>query len=200
MARRRRVPLGAAAIVGAGIAAGGVSSTVQGLSMTAFLLPFFAAGIFAAGVYFLLGLLRQARLLERSALMVRKPISESYSTFESGCLGLLTSMGFRIRAVSALAQGGIRVDADNEQALMRGRYVIHCVESERPVDALLVGELHAEVTQGRAQKGLYLTNSDFTEVARTFAEGRSLELIDGARLDELLVQYSADAAPERPSP
>ncbi len=199
MARRslgpRRFPAGPALVLGAGLLAGAVSSAIQGPSAAAFLLPFLFSAAIAGAVLLLRSLVWQARALQGSSLLAKQPYAEAYTTFEGGCLGLLAAMGFEVQAVQALPQGGIRVQAENLQPLLRGRYIIHCVEAQQPLDALLVGELHAEVTQARAHKGFYVTNASFTLAAQEFAAGGNVELIDGPRLDALLRQYSA-APPE----
>ncbi|MBI3952942.1 MAG: restriction endonuclease [Chloroflexi bacterium] len=194
--RRRRFPPGLLASLAAGALAGAVSLAVQGLSLAAFLLPFLLGVALAGGLLFLLGLVRHAQALKGSRLLAQRPYSREYTTFEGGCLGLLAAMGFQVQEVRALPQGGIRVQADNPQTLLQGRYIIHCMESQEPLDALLVGALYAEVLQGRAHKGLYLTDASFTPTAIEFASGRNVELIDGARLDGLLRTHGA--APPAP--
>lgn len=200
MAKRsgtRRLRPGLALVLGAGLLAGALSSAVLGLSLAAFLLPLLFGMVVMGALLLLLSLVRQARALQRSRLLSEQPYSQDYTTFEGGCLGLLSAMGFKVQEVRALSHGGITVMAESLQPLTRGRYIIHCVESPEPLDALLVGDLYAEVVQGHALKGIYLTNASFTATAHEFAVSRNVELFDGQRLDELLRRYSA-AAPDIP--
>jgi restriction system protein len=53
-----------------------------------------------------------------------------------------------------------------------------------------VRDLYGVITSERANKGILITTGSFTPAAARFAEGKQLELIDGAGLAKLLKQFN----------
>ena len=70
---------------------------------------------------------------------------------------------------------------------------------DRPVDRPRIHEFAGALLGKQGDRGVYITTSRFTDGAREQAEriNARIELIDGARLAELLVQYGVGVQPEQ---
>jgi hypothetical protein len=109
--------------------------------------------------------------------------------FEDVVENLLSKMGFHIEGRQAAADGGIDMIASKEDAIVGGKYIIQCKRYSGSVGNAVIRDLYGVVHSESANKGVLITNSTFTREARRFAEGKPIELIDGAKLQELLLQY-----------
>lgn len=109
--------------------------------------------------------------------------------FEDLIEQLLIKMGFITQERKKSADGGIDIQAINEQPIFKGKYIIQCKRYSKPVGASVVRDLYGVVTSERANKGIMITNSSFTEATKEFAKGKPIELIDGEELSNLLDEY-----------
>lgn len=109
--------------------------------------------------------------------------------FEHLCRSLLDKMGFETETTKASGDGGIDIMATNRQPLVAGKYVIQCKRYTGSVGEPVIRDLYGVVSSERANKGILMTTGTFTSSARSFAEGKQLELIDGKGIDALLEQY-----------
>lgn len=107
---------------------------------------------------------------------------------------------FRRRGFAVAETGGGGADGGVDIALTRGsdRYLVQCKHWR----ALRVGvepvrELYGVIHAGRSAGGFVVTSGSFTDEAKRFAEGREIELIDGAALAGAIRQQ---AAPTRIEP
>lgn len=103
---------------------------------------------------------------------------------------------FRRRGFSVAETGGGGADGGVDIALARGsdRYLVQCKHWR----ALRVGvepvrELYGVIHARRAAGGFVVTSGTFTDEAKRFAEGREVELIDGAALAGAILQQAAPA-------
>ena len=103
---------------------------------------------------------------------------------------------FRRRGLSVAETGGGGADGGVDIALARGsdRYLVQCKHWR----ALRVGvepvrELYGVIHVRRAAGGFVVTSGTFTDEAKRFAEGREVELIDGAALAGAIRQQVAPA-------
>jgi hypothetical protein len=110
--------------------------------------------------------------------------------FEDLIEHLLIKMGFATEGRKKAADGGIDIVAVSSQPLVSGRYVIQCKRYSNSVSSPVVRDLYGVVNSENANKGILITTSSFTADAIEFAKGKPLELIDGAKLVELLTQYA----------
>ena len=101
---------------------------------------------------------------------------------------------FRRRGLSVAETGGGGADGGVDIALARGsdRYLVQCKHWR----ALRVGvepvrELYGVIHARRAAGGFVVTSGTFTDEAKRFAEGREVELIDGAALAGAIRQQVA---------
>ncbi len=115
--------------------------------------------------------------------------SMSGTDFEQLCQVLLSKMGFETEITKASGDGGIDIIAYNRQPILAGKYIVQCKRYSGSVGEPVIRDLYGVVTSERANKGILITTGSLTRQARTFAEGKPLELIDGAQLNQLIEQY-----------
>lgn len=109
--------------------------------------------------------------------------------FEHICQNLLEKMGMITETTKASGDGGIDIIAYNTQPMLAGKYIIQCKRYTGSVGEPIIRDLYGVVNSERANKGILITTSFFTSNAKTFADGKQIELIDGSKLAELLLQY-----------
>ncbi|WP_434641181.1 FtsK/SpoIIIE domain-containing protein [Thermoanaerobacterium thermosaccharolyticum] len=68
--------------------------------------------------------------------------------------------------------------------------MVQCKRFQNTVSSSIVRDLYGVLTHLRANKGILITTGTISSEARTFAEGKPLELIDGEKLLKLLRKYS----------
>ena len=112
--------------------------------------------------------------------------------FERLVTELLEKMGFRAEMTKATGDGGIDIEAVLDKPIVGGRYLFQCKRfaPESLVGGPTVREFYGALTADRkALKGILITTSGFTSQALEFADELPIELIDGARLADLLSVY-----------
>ena len=115
--------------------------------------------------------------------------------FEDLIERLIIKMGFITQERKKSADGGIDILAINEQPLYKGKYIIQCKRYSKPVGVSKVRDLYGVVTSERANKGILITNSSFTNATKDFAKEKPIELIDGKELSNLLDTYLNQSIP-----
>lgn len=73
--------------------------------------------------------------------------------------------------------------------MLEGKYLIQCKRYSNPVGVSILRDLYGTVHSENANKGILITTASFTSIAKTFAEGKQIELIDGNKLKSLLEEY-----------
>jgi len=106
--------------------------------------------------------------------------------FERQVLRLLEARGFVADITEATADGGIDIVAKRTDPFLAGKYIVQCKNWIKPVGEPVVRDLYGVVMAERANKGILVTTSRFTESARQFAEDKPLELIDGSEWKQLI--------------
>lgn len=109
--------------------------------------------------------------------------------FENICQQLIEKMGFSVETTKASGDGGIDLIANNYEPILSGRYIIQCKRYSSSVGEPIIRDLYGVITSERANKGILMTTGYFTKSAVSFAEGKQIELIDGAKLNGLLMKY-----------
>lgn len=112
--------------------------------------------------------------------------------FEDYISKLLTSMGFVVEQTTYSNDGGIDIIAVYEKPIFSGKYIIQCKNWQGNVGAPEIRDLFGVVMDQRANKGILITPSDFTEQAYAFAKGKNIELINGRGLKELSKEFNND--------
>lgn len=109
--------------------------------------------------------------------------------FEELIETLLRKMGFQVEGHKPAADGGIDIVAHNTEPFAGGRFIIQCKRQGSTISESVVRDLYGVVTDQRANKGVIVTNADFSAAAVKFAGGKPLELIDGPALLRLLAKH-----------
>lgn len=109
--------------------------------------------------------------------------------FELNVQQLLRKMGLEAEITGYSQDGGIDLIAINRTPINGGRYVVQCKDWETPVGEPAIRDLFGTVHSEGASKGILITTSSFTSAALRFAQGKPLELIDGAKYCSLCEQY-----------
>lgn len=105
--------------------------------------------------------------------------------FEDYISKLLGIMGFAVEQTTYSNDGGIDIIALYEKPIFSGKYIIQCKNWQGNVGAPEIRDLYGVVMDQRANKGILITPSDFTEQAYEFAKGKNIELINGEILRRL---------------
>ena len=120
--------------------------------------------------------------------------------FEDYISNLFRRLGFEVEATSYSNDGGVDLVATYKQPVFSGKYIIQCKNWNGPVGQPEVRDLYGVVMDQRANKGILITPSDYTQQAYDFANGKNIELINGPILRGLLTtNYENDnvnAAPK----
>lgn len=119
------------------------------------------------------------------------PLSLDPIGFERSVKDLFEKMGFSVKSTKVTGDGGIDLVAVNSQPVYKGKYIIQCkrYSIDNKVSEVAVRDLYGVVNAEDANKGILVTTSDFTKSARTFADGKPIELICGNVLKELFSKY-----------
>lgn len=111
---------------------------------------------------------------------------------------------FRRRGFAVLDNGGGGPDGGVDVLLKKGsdRYLVQCKQwRARSVGVVPVRELYGVMAAQRVAGGFVVTSGDFTQEARSFAEGREIQLIDGKTLQNgIRAQASPTALSARSVP
>ena len=113
--------------------------------------------------------------------------------FEFEVLRLLQAMGFEAEVTGYSQDGGVDLVATNSGPLAAGKCVVQCKARARPVGEPVLRDLFGTMHAQGANKGILITTSSFTAAALRFAQGKPLELIDGALYRELWEQHGLTA-------
>lgn len=124
-----------------------------------------------------------------SALAAENINNLSGVEFERVCQLLVENMGFSVETTKASGDGGIDLIAYNSQPLLSGKYIIQCKRYTGSVGEPIIRDLYGVVMSERANKGILMTTGHFTKSAKSFAEGKPIELIDGVAMQNLFSQY-----------
>lgn len=125
---------------------------------------------------------------ERSALF-----EMSWREFEQ-----LVHEHFRQQGFSVTDTGGRGADGGRDLVLRRGadKYLVQCKQwRANKVGVEIVRELLGAMAAEGAIGGYVVTSGTFTKDATAFADGRSIQLVDGAQLTRALAVRPAAAAP-----
>lgn len=109
--------------------------------------------------------------------------------FEKLVSSLLIKMGFDVTITKQTADGGIDMIVYNDQPLLEGTYIVQCKRWGSSIGEPIVRDLYGVITAERANKGILITNSTYTNSAVKFSQGKPIELIDGLKLATLLEKY-----------
>lgn len=116
--------------------------------------------------------------------------------FEDYISAVLEQYGFSVTKTSYSHDGGIDLLAVYEKPLFAGKYLIQCKNWAGAVGQPEVRDLYGVVMSERANKGILITPSDFTEQAYEFAKDKNIELVNGKVLQTILDGVAFSAKPK----
>ena len=120
--------------------------------------------------------------------------------FENLISNLFQSMGLETRLTQASRDGGVDCVAFDQRPILGGKVVIQAKRYKHTVGVSAVRDLFGTVQNEGASKGILVTTSGYGKAAFDFAQGKPLELLDGANLLYLLSQHAGiDARIEVPA-
>ncbi len=118
------------------------------------------------------------------------PLLEMNPTaFEQLVAELMRRMGLRTEHTGMSGDGGVDCVAYDDRPVVGGKVIMQVKRYSNTVNPSVVRDLFGTVHASGATKGVLVTTSGFGPESREFAQGKPLELIDGAQLDTLLRQY-----------
>ena len=118
--------------------------------------------------------------------------------FEEYISNLFRKLGFAVEATDYSNDGGIDLIATYEKPIFSGKYIIQCKNWNTPVGQPAVRDLYGVVMDQRANKGILITPSDYTQQAYDFAKGKNIELINGSALRRIIAETLGDDAATPP--
>lgn len=113
--------------------------------------------------------------------------------FEDFISNMFRRLGFDVEPTDYSNDGGIDLVATYNQPIFSGKYIIQCKNWTGPVGQPEVRDLYGVVMDQRANKGILITPSDYTQQAYDFASGKNIELINGPILKRLLAMDAETA-------
>ena len=116
---------------------------------------------------------------------------------------LLVGEAFRLRGYTVTETGGGGADGGIDLQLTRGgeTFLVQCKQWKAyKVSVNVVRELYGVMAAQAAAGGFVVTSGVFTADARSFAQGRNIELIDGTALKKIVDAVQASKKPEVISP
>ena len=120
--------------------------------------------------------------------------------FEVYISNLFRKLGFAVEATDYSNDGGIDLVATYEKSIFSGKYIIQCKNWNSPVGQPAVRDLYGVVMDQRANKGILITPSDYTQQAYDFAKGKNIELINGSALKKIIAEaFGVDSAISLPT-
>lgn len=119
--------------------------------------------------------------------------------FEDYISAVLEQYGFSVTKTSYSHDGGIDLLAIYEKPLFAGKYLIQCKNWVGAVGQPEVRDLYGVVMSERANKGILITPSDFTEQAYEFAKDKNIELVNGKVLQAILDGVDISVKPKTES-
>ncbi len=111
--------------------------------------------------------------------------------FEALCVELLQELGLEIERSTRAGGREVEMLAVNAAPIVGGRYLVHgeLLQAGEVVEAVQVLGLIDAVKGEGASKGVLMTNGFFSDEAAKASAGGPVELINGARLEELLRRF-----------
>ncbi len=110
--------------------------------------------------------------------------------FEGLIANLFSKMGLDTRQTRPSRDGGVDCVAFDQRAILGGKVVIQAKRYRNTVGVSAVRDLYGTVMNEGASKGILVTTSGYGRASMEFANGKPLELLDGANLLALLADHA----------
>ena len=125
----------------------------------------------------------------RSPSLTAAGLAEDPYDFEQQVAQMLRGRGLTAEVTGGTGDEGVDIIAYDNTPVTGGMSLIQCkrYSPDKKVGVAEVRELYGTMQEKQSAKGVLVTSSTFTAGALKFAEGKSIELIDGVQLSELIV-------------
>ncbi len=110
--------------------------------------------------------------------------------FETLIANLFAKMGLETRQTRPSRDGGVDCVAFDQRAILGGKVVIQAKRYRHTVGVSAVRDLYGTVMNEGASKGILVTTSGYGRASVEFANGKPIELLDGANLLALLADHA----------
>lgn len=114
----------------------------------------------------------------------------TFSEFESLITNLFQKMGLETKLTQASRDGGVDCVAYDTRPILGGKVVIQAKRYKNTVGVSAVRDLYGTMQNEGATKGILVATSGYGKASHEFANGKPLELIDGANLLYLLHEHA----------
>ena len=112
------------------------------------------------------------------------------SEFESLITNLFGKMGLETKLTQSSRDGGVDCVAYDTRPILGGKVVIQAKRYKNTVGVSAVRDLFGTMQNEGATKGILVATSGYGKASHEFANGKPLELIDGANLLYLLHEHA----------
>ena len=125
----------------------------------------------------------------RSPSLTAVALAEDPYDFEQQVAQMLRDRRLTVEVTGGTGDEGVDIIAYDNTPVTGGTFLVQCkrYSLDKKVGVAEVRELYGTMQEKQSAKGVLVTSSTFTAGALKFAEGKSIELIDGARLSEMVV-------------
>ena len=110
--------------------------------------------------------------------------------FEALIQNLFTKMGLEARQTRPSRDGGVDCVAWDPRPIFGGKVVIQAKRYKNTVGVSAVRDLFGTLQNEGASKGILVTTSGYGQASFDFAQGKPIELLDGANLLYLLAEHA----------
>ncbi|HWC14122.1 MAG TPA: restriction endonuclease [Actinomycetota bacterium] len=122
----------------------------------------------------------------------------SPTEFEGLIANLFEKMGLEMRQTRPSRDGGVDCVAYDPRPIFGGKVVIQAKRYKNTVGVAAVRDLYGTVHNEGASKGILVTTSGYGQSSFEFAQGKPMELLDGANLLFLLAEHAGFEAKIEP--
>ncbi|MDP9067411.1 MAG: restriction endonuclease [Actinomycetota bacterium] len=122
----------------------------------------------------------------------------SPTEFEGLIANLFERMGLEMRQTRPSRDGGVDCVAYDPRPVFGGKVVIQAKRYKNTVGVAAVRDLFGTVHNEGASKGILVTTSGYGQASFEFAQGKPMELLDGANLLYLLAEHAGMEAKIEP--
>ncbi len=176
-----------------------LGSHMSGMMLRGLAVPaqyFVPAALVFGAIASIFGRMRRKKLFDSVASNENTLESISWREFE-----LLVGEAFRRKGFTVQETGQGGADGGIDLVLLKDgeKYLVQCKQWRRQlVQVNVIRELFGVMTAEGAKGGFVVISGRFTEDAKAFAQGKNLQLIEGAELNDMIRQSRAASARQQP--
>lgn len=112
----------------------------------------------------------------------------SLAQFQDLVLSVLAKMSFTVQKVKKVPGGTLQIQVDFSHPVVGGSFLVLARQypETSPVHADLIRELDEITREEACKRGIYIVTGRYTEEAKNISRKMAVDLVDGARLAELI--------------